>query len=507
MRISSSVFLSIVGLMGQQALGAASDSTIKACQEISKALSSRVSFPLSLTYQNEVGEYWSTVLRDLKPACIILPESALDVSTAVKILNKYPDVKFTAKSGGHDPNIGHATVQDGVLISLSKLSGTTYDRARNVALVKPGGEWNDVITALNKEGVTVVGGRLGIVGIAGLLLQGGISFLSSQYGLAADNIVGWEIVAANGTIINVNAADQPELAVALRGSGSQFGIVTQFTARAYPIGKVWGGMRIYDGSKADAIFKALHDFVPYNTQDKKAAIIASHTFAIGGTRAFIMFYFYDGETPPTTGPFADFLKIDSIIDITETQTYPELLKSNGMGASLLNSRISFRTFTLPYIANNPAIYAEISDKMGDITKEFLSDPFKLTSQCSVDFQPLSSIVGQHSEDRGGNAMGLTGSDPDRLILEIQCSWADKRDDEIMVQFSRDLTDWIESRIPVWVGGQYGPVTDVYLPLFMNDAMSDQNVTGSYRNYAKFKALQLQADPEGVLRTRTGGFKY
>ncbi|EGX50845.1 hypothetical protein AOL_s00054g931 [Orbilia oligospora ATCC 24927] len=507
MHISNPIVFSIVGLMGQVAMGGASATATKACQEISKALPSRVSFPLSITYYNEAREYWSTVLRDLKPACVILPESALDVSAAVTILNKYPDVKFTARSGGHDPNIGHATVQDGVLISLGKISGTTYDRNRNVALVKPGGEWNEVIAALNKEGVTIVGGRLGIVGIGGFLLQGGISFLSSQYGLAADNVVGWEIVTANGTIINVNAADQPELAVALRGSGSQFGIVTQFTVRAYPIGKVWGGMRIYDESKADAIFKALHEFVPYNLQDKKAAIITTNIFAIGGTRAFIMFYFYDGETPPTTGPFADFLKIGSIIDITKTQTYPELLKSNGFGASLLNSRISFRTLTLPYIANNGAIYAEISDKMRDITKGFLSNPFKLTSQCSVDFQPLSSIVGQHTEARGGNAMGLTGSDPDRLILEIQCSWSDKNDDDIMRQFSIDLTNWIESRIPVWVGGEYGPAANVYLPLFMNDAMADQNVTGSYRDYAKFKALQLQADPQGILRTRTGGFKY
>ncbi|KAK6508950.1 hypothetical protein TWF481_003718 [Arthrobotrys musiformis] len=507
MRISIPVVFSIVGLMGQSALAGASASTTKACQEISKALPSRVSFPLSISYYQEASEYWSTVLRDIKPACIVFPESALDVSAAVKILNNYPDVKFTAKSGGHDPNPGHSTVQDGVLISMSKISGTTYDRARNVAIVKPGGEWNEVIATLYKEGVTIVGGRLGIVGIGGFLLQGGISFLSSQYGLAADNVVGWEIVAANGTILNINAADRPDLAVALRGSGSQFGIVTQFTVRAYPIGKVWGGMRIYDGSKSAAIFKALHDFVPYNPEDKKAAIIVSNLFAIGGTRAFIMFYFYDGETPPTSGPFADFLKIGHIIDITKTQTYPELLKSNGFGASLLNSRISFRTLTLPYIPNNAAVYGEISDKMRDLTKSFLSNLFKLTSQCSVDFQPLSSIVGQHSEDRGGNAMGLTGSDPDRVILEIQCAWTDKNDDETFRQFSRDLTTWIDSRMPAWLGGQYPTGQGAYLPLFMNDAMSDQNVTGSYKDYAKFKALQLQADPNGVLRDRAGGFKY
>ncbi|KAF7557969.1 hypothetical protein G7Z17_g240 [Cylindrodendrum hubeiense] len=507
MRLSSFLMFPIVGLLGRFVHAAVTESTLKACKELSKALSGQVSFPLSLDYYHESSEYWSTVLRDIKPACVVVPQSALEVATSVKILNKYPDVKFTAKSGGHDPNPGHATVRDGVLISLGEIAGTAYDRSSNLAFVKPGGEWNDVISTLNKDGVTVVGGRLGIVGIGGYLLQGGISFLSSQYGLAADSIVGWELVTANGTIVNVDAKSQPELSVALRGSGSQFeGIVTQFTIKAYPIAKVWGGLRIYDESKTNEIFKALHEFVPSNNQEQKAAIIVSNLVAVGGTRAFIIFYFYDGETPPTSGPFADFLQIGSLIDATKTQTYPELLESNGFGASLLNSRISFRTVTIPYVADKPTIYAEISDKMRNITKSYLSNPLHLTSQCSVDFQPLSSIVGRHTESGGGNAMGLTGSDPDRVILEIQCSWSSANDDEIMRQFSRDLTSWIESRIPVWLEG-YNQAKDFYLPLFMNDAMADQNVTGSYRDYAKLKSLQLQADPKGTLRTRTGGFKY
>jgi FAD/FMN-containing dehydrogenase len=77
-------------------------------------------------------------------------------------LNKYPDVKFAAKSGGHDPNPTHATAGDGVLISLNEMVGATYDADKKVAYVKPGGEWNDVISQLNKDGVAIVGGRLGM---------------------------------------------------------------------------------------------------------------------------------------------------------------------------------------------------------------------------------------------------------------------------------------------------------------------------------------------------------
>lgn len=158
----------------------------KACEEISAAAPDRVEMRLSVAYTSEVLSYWSHVPQDYRPACIVFPQSAEEAAAAVKVLNKYPNVKFAVKSGGHDPNLGHANVQDGVLISTKDLAGVTYDPEKQLAYVKPGGEWDDVIGTLDAEGVAIAGGRLGIVGVGGYLLQGGISFLSSQYGLAAD---------------------------------------------------------------------------------------------------------------------------------------------------------------------------------------------------------------------------------------------------------------------------------------------------------------------------------
>lgn len=104
-------------------------------------------------------------------------------------------------------------------------------------------------------------------------------------------------------------------------------------------------------------------------------------------------------------------------------------------------------------------------------------------------------------------MGLSGSDPDRLILELQCSWSDSDDDEILYDISRQMTSWLEGKVPEWLAAANEPTEGVYLPLFMNDAMGDQNVTGSYRDYAKFKALQQSIDPDGFFSARSGGYKY
>jgi FAD/FMN-containing dehydrogenase len=138
-----------------------SASTKKACKKLQTAVPGLVSHPLTLDYHVETRSYWSTALWELKPSCLVLPRSAEDVAAAVRVLKGFPDVQFAVKSGGHDPNPRHASVKSGVLISMKDLTGTTYNEDKGLAYVKPGGEWNDVVGALEPYGVTVLGGRLG----------------------------------------------------------------------------------------------------------------------------------------------------------------------------------------------------------------------------------------------------------------------------------------------------------------------------------------------------------
>ncbi|KAI1485150.1 hypothetical protein F5X96DRAFT_661263 [Biscogniauxia mediterranea] len=313
---------------------------------------------------------------------------------------------------------------------------------------------------------------------------------------------------ANGSVVNVDAEAHPDLAVAMRGSGSQFGIVTQFHIKAHPIGKVWGGYRFFSADKADELYAALHSFVLYGREDPKAAIIHTTLFSVGGTESHIVFFFYDGETPPTEGPFADYMNVSPLADITSVQKYSSLLKTNGATGELLNARISFRTYTMPYLPSQPGVYAEIRDQWRTLTGAYLDNVLHATSQCSVDFQPLPSVIGQHSEAAagGGNAMGLRGSDPDRLILELQCSWADPADDAQLYALSRNMTAWLDAAVPRWLQSE-GQDAALYMPYFMNDAQADQNVTGSYRDYARLAALQREVDPSGLFSGRAGGFKY
>lgn len=151
------------------------------------------------------------------------------------------------------------------------------------------------------------------------------------------------------------------------------------------------------------------------------------------------------------------------------------------------------------------MYQEITAKFKEITAPHLNNILHATSQCSCDFQPFPAIIGKESEKRGGNAMGISGSDPDRLLLEFQCSWPFKVDDQKLYAMSRAITEWLETKVPEWLADE--PVKNPYLPMLMNDAMGDQNVTGAYKDYSKFKALQEKVDPMGLFDTRAGGYKY
>lgn len=278
--------------------------------------------------------------------------------------------------------------------------------------------------------------------------------------------------------------------------------------QAYERPPVWGGARTFIGRPVvDEVLKAVYDFTAENKDDPKAAIIPATQHLAPGDPLNIdilqLYLFYDGPEPPKSGPLTKILDIKAAIDTTKTQSYSSLLKANGESIAIDQNRQQFRTYTLPYVADVPDMYLQISDKLEEILDPVLKNPLRLTARCGVGFQPLPALFAAESKKRGGNAMGLENDDVDRIVLEMQCGgWTLPKDDAVFADVTRTLVKWLDEKVVEWTGEK-----DAYMPLFMNDAAWDQNVTGSYRDYAKFKALQEEADPEGFWSTRGGGFVY
>lgn len=211
--------------------------TADTCSQVTALNTLNVKRRFALEYTQEQLNYWSTGCGALKPSCILYPKSTEEVADIVEILYQNNET-FAVKSGGHNPNAGFSSIQDGPLISTKYLNEVTFDPASMTVRVGPGNDWQDVHKALEGTNVTVVGGRIGEVGVGGYVVGGGLSFLSTQYGWAANNIVSFDVVLANATVVTASNTSHPDLYKALKGGGNNYGIVTSYNMVAHPIGEV-----------------------------------------------------------------------------------------------------------------------------------------------------------------------------------------------------------------------------------------------------------------------------
>lgn len=157
-----------------------------------------------------------------------------------------------------------------------------------------------------------------------LTRSGGLSFLSSQYGWAANNVLDFEVVLANGTIVHANKKENTDLFGVLKGGGNNFGIVTSYRLQTNPQDhKVWGGNYIFTPNKTSDLLDAVYEFTTNYPDDKAAVIMTADHGALIDT--WIMFLFYDAPSPPDH-VFKKFRDIEHI-DTTKTwDSYYDLVK-------------------------------------------------------------------------------------------------------------------------------------------------------------------------------------
>ncbi|CAZ81792.1 unnamed protein product [Tuber melanosporum] len=277
---------------------------------------------------NLQGEILTNPLSDhsawATPECILSPRSAAEVSSALKAITA-AGAPFAVRSGGHSPNLGWANIEGGVLVELSRINEITYDPANTNVVVGTGSRWGGVYSALEAYGRTAVGARVSPVGVGGFLLGGGLSHVSNEYGFGCDNVVEYEVVLANGTIVNANADAHPELYWALKGGTSNFGtppplpqppthqltncphagIVTRFTLKTIPMSKIWGGVITYNATQAVAVMDAIHAYHAEHISDLKSAISVQFILNAGVVLVTLMYAENVGSSPAAFAPFEE----------------------------------------------------------------------------------------------------------------------------------------------------------------------------------------------------------
>ena len=199
-------------------------------------------------------------LFDRKPALIVQPTGAADVVDAVNFAREH-ELLLSIKGGAHNV-AGNAVNDGGLVIDLSKMRGVHVDPAAQTVRAQGGATWGDCDRETQLFGLAVPGGVVSTTGIAGLTLHGGVGHLRRKYGLSIDNLLSVDIVTADGQLHRASEKENDDLFWAVRGAGSNFGVVTSFEFRAHPVGPmVMVGAVFYAYEDAKTVLPAWRDFM------------------------------------------------------------------------------------------------------------------------------------------------------------------------------------------------------------------------------------------------------
>ena len=149
-------------------------------------------------------------------------------------------LELSIRGGGHSL-AGYGTNDGGIVLDLGAMKGLHIDPERRLAWAQPGLTAEEYTVAAAAHGLATPFGDTGSVGIAGLTLGGGIGWLVRKYGLTIDALVAVEIVTADGRQVTASEDSHPDLFWAVRGGGGNFGVVTRFQFKLYPVGEILGG--------------------------------------------------------------------------------------------------------------------------------------------------------------------------------------------------------------------------------------------------------------------------
>lgn len=446
-------------------------------------------FGPQLHYPNADGNFtvWDAKQMSSHRACRIEPTTAQELSHVLGVLVS-TWCNFAVKSGGHTSSRDASNSVGGVTIDLKRISQVELSADKTQTRVGTGAIWGDVYRILEPYELSVIGGRVDDVGVGGLLLGGGVSFLSARYGWALDNILEYEVVLPNTTIVTASEHSHPDLYFALRGGGNNFGIVTRFTLNTVPLGKIYGGQKFYTTDKMDALIDASYDL----------------TFSTDPDIGYWIGYIYMADKN-TTLALSQEMYAKPVENPTVYSTFDQV---EPLGNTMRTSVMSDFSMELKHgtPSNKRNYMASMTfypskEQERRMIQYFQEEIDYLKTTCNtvtpaLTFQPIPLSSINNMKVRGGNAIGLESNSP-LTLANVATSWTNPKEDaDIYASRERFLAKSAASAKELGVFHKY---------IYMNYGDSERDdVFSGYdeQNVERLKEIQRRIDPAGVF-TRDG----
>jgi len=417
---------------------------------------------------------------DRRPALIARCRNAADVVASVSYAREQ-GLAIAVRSGGHNV-AGYAVCDGGLMIDLSLMNGVRIGSDLDHAFVEGGATWLDVDAATTPFGRATPGGLISATGVAGLTLSGGIGWLRGRHGLACDNLMAADVVAADGRLIHASESENPDLLWALRGGGGNFGIVTSFEFAIHPVEpELMFCGPAYPEERADEIIPLWRDFMKtasdrlsglaeFSTVPSDASI-PEHAW---GRRVVALAHVYDGpadEGERVVAPLRNFA--DPLVDFS--------------------GRMPYRTIQTLYDALFPkgrdrcywkSTYLKGLDKaiIRDITTRLAKRPSEMTFASIWRFGGAMQRVSAEATGFGDRTMPY--------MLSLDAIWSNAAHDDANIAWVRDF----------WQDMQRHSTGRMYLN-FPGHGEGDNLVRDAFgaATYARLQTIKRKYDPHNLFR--------
>ncbi len=407
-------------------------------------------------------------LIDRRPAVIVRCRSASDVAAALAFARR-GGLEVSVRGGGHNV-AGRAVTHGGVMIDLAEMKGIEVDPDAGTARAEGGVLWAELNDAAAEHGLAVTGGAISSTGIAGYTLGGGLGWLMAKYGLAADNLLGVDLVTADGEVLDVGPDSHPDLFWALRGGGGNFGVATSFTYRLHPLEMVVGGLIAHPIDAAPDLLRFYRHAVASCSDDLTVWAGLVHAPDGSGTKLSALVVFHTGDADAAERDLAPFKSWGSPLMVeVGPMPYPVMntILDDGFPTGSYNYWLSSFTRGLP------------DELIDTAVARFASAP-----------SPMMAILFEHFHGAVTRVGATETAVPHRdegWNLLLPSVWTDPDDTAASVAWTRDTFAALQPHLGSgrWLN-------------YLGDDQADDAIRAAYGpNYDRLVEIKRRYDPDNV----------
>lgn len=446
----------------------------KAIQLFAEQLRGELIQPADQHY--DVDRKLYNAMIDRRPSLIARCADVADIITAVKFAREH-SLLLAVRGGGHNGG-GLGSCDDGLMIDLSRMKGVRVDPVERVARVGGGCTWGEVDHATHAFDLATPSGIISTTGVGGLTLGGGLGYLTRRFGLAIDNLIGADMVLADGSFVTVSADEYSELFWAIRGGGGNFGVVTSFLFQLHPVKTVVAGPTLWPLDQAADVMRWYREFIVQAPEE------------LSGFFAFL--------TVPPGPPFPEHLHLKKMCGVVWCYSGPEAdadtllrpIREFGPPALYGIQPMPFPVLQSAFDALYPPgdqwywkadFVNELSDKAIALHVEHGSH--LPTMKSSMHLYPIDGAA--HRVGRNETAFSYREANWAEVIVGVD---PDPANSERITNWAKEYWDALH---PYSAGG-------AYVNFMMEEGQN--RVRDSYRdNYPKLAAVKAKYDPNNLFR--------